>query len=319
MRRSVIALIIIPILLQMAGNAFASALPTPTPAQRIGMEIVEPTQTPEPFNPSIVWPNRSDGNRPGGDGQSSGGSGADDQRQPPPTTPPRKETPPGEDNIPWEVEPGDFGQPVKPKRAKMKKMVGTYTVIVNDTKQALLIDGKSVHDFTLNFTAIKDGGGMTGSYVITGTLRQELVQFDDEYNVSFEYAGAGSLSGSIALVGPEEYKPQPVLSTEDDGLAPLVPENPDISSMDEDGLAPLKRILLRGSGSVYWAAATVKNRLAGIDGHVGRGGDWYPENVGLYITVYEDGSAIVELSVPGISSLYYKGRLVKNVRLVDVK
>lgn len=321
MKKYAIVLVTIILLLLTAGSALASATPTPTPAPQIGMDTFEPTPTPEPFGPSIGWPgggNGSGGNRPGGDGQGPGSGGQGDPKQPPPPTPQKKEAPPGEENTPWEIEPDDSGQPVKPKRAKLKKMVGTYTLKVNETKQALLIDGKSAHDFTLNLTATKTGGGMSGNYIVSGTLSQELVRFEDEYNVSFEYAGSGALSGTLVFVGPNERPPIPA-PPPDDELAPLVPKNPESALPDDDELAPLKRTQLRGAGSVYWAAATTQNRFIGIDGYVGPGGDWYPENVGIEVTVYEDGSAIVKLSVPGIHSLYYKGRFVKHAALVDVK
>jgi len=83
-----------------------------------GLENTEPISTPEASGPALAIPGGITGNRPGSDGQGVG-EGPIGPRQPPPPNVPIKRTPPGENNIPREVEPDGSGQPVKAARAKL--------------------------------------------------------------------------------------------------------------------------------------------------------------------------------------------------------
>jgi len=84
------------------------------------LENTEPIPTPEASGAVPVIPGGITGNRPGSDEQGIGDDEAPiGPRQPPPPNIPTKRTPPGEDNIPREVQPAGSGQPVKATRAKL--------------------------------------------------------------------------------------------------------------------------------------------------------------------------------------------------------
>jgi len=269
-----------------------------------------------------------------GQGQGTGGGlgqqfEQQDPPQPPPDTPekpqdkpqdeppPQVEPPQPEDYLPVEVDPAEVAEkPLKPKRAQIKKQVGTYTVVASG-KLTRIYDAYVRLTFILDFKATKVSGNMYGNYTGTGSLYEEL---DSAYwqasvgsGMTNEHTGGGPLNDiKLGLYVP-------VGGVGGDGLGPLPPLTP--AGNADSGLTPLPPINLstqgEGKGTMYWNASDTKNLVTSEFG-TGHNTPLSPQSLNFEVIIYENGNGIVKLNYRG-GSLYFPARLVKRVTLVDVK
>ena len=274
-------------------------------------------------------PSNQQGQRQGTGGGGGAGGGQQDEPpkppQPPADTPdkpqadppPQAEPPQPEDYLPVEIDPAEVAEkPFKPKRAQIKKQVGTYTVVASG-KLTRIYDAFAKAELTLDFKATKVGGNMYGNYTGTGTMYEE---FDSAYWASSmpagnsnEYAGGGPLTNiKLGLYVP-------VGGVGGDGLGPLPPLTP--AGNADSGLTPLPPINLstqaEGKGTMYWNAGDIKNLVTSPFG-TGTNLPFSPVTISFEVSIYENGNGIVKLNYRD-GGLYFPAHLVKRVTLVDVK
>lgn len=300
------AMLAVCMCLSLIDGAFADPTPTPTPT--LSVLVIEATPTPTPGGDSGIVDPGNNGNFPGGsDWQGPGQGDPNDPNNPPqPPVPPKQDNrPTDEPNIPVEIDPDDVSQkPFRPKKAKIKKMVGTYTIIANGT-QSYVGDQWCKWNYTLNFQATKVSGPyIDGNYSGKGTLvivlDNDHYTASDDYFVHGELEHTGPLDIKFTLVDPDEGK-----------LAPLVPE--------EDKLAPLvPPTMAEGTGTMFWNPTKVKDYFVFSDGQIQTNSSPAVEAESLIceVIVYKGGSATVRMWYSDVQ-LSYKGRLVKSVTLVD--